>query len=203
MVHCMSIHTLGGLVGGLVGGFVAGLIGMLLGVVLGGFLGGLLARLWSHFDVVHGVLLASLFVSIFLRVPLLSLPLLSVWHGGANVPLLPAVGAVLWFLLVHGALKRESLLLSRLASRSEQRARRTRMATKALVLFSAAVSPLKWLVLAPKGVPFVRWLDPQQQPKYEETALASSLVHVATITAGILFLPASMRSTAVLHGGPC
>jgi hypothetical protein len=155
-------------------------------------------------DVVHGVLLASLFVSLFLRIPLLSLlPLHSaVWHGGASVLFLPAVGAGLWFLLVHGALQRESLLLSRLASPSEQRARRTRMATKALVLFSAAVSPLKWLVLAPKGVPFVRWLDPQQQPKYEETALASSLVHVATITAGILFLPASMRSTAVLHGGP-
>ena len=118
------------------------------------------------------------------------------------MPLLPAVGAVLWFLLVHGALQRESLLLSRLASRSEQRARRTRMAIKALVLFSAAFSLLKWSLLAPKGMPFFRWLDPQQLPKYEETALASSIVYVATITVGILFLPASMRSTAVLHGGP-
>ena len=160
-------------------------------------------------DVVHGVLLASLFVSLFLRIPLLSLPLLSVWHGGASVLFLPAVGAGLWFLLVHGALQRESLLLSRLASPSEQRARRTRVATKALVLFSVACfafspfsSSLLWSLLSLKGMPFFLWLDPQQLPNYEETALASSIVYVATITAGILFLPASMRSTAVLHGGP-
>ena len=132
------------------------------------------ARLRSHYDVVHGVLLASLFVSIFLRVPLLSVPLLSAWHGGANVPLLPAVGAVLWFLLVHGALQRESLLLFRLASRSERRARRTRMATKALVLFSAACfafSPFLSYhfrsLLALKGMPLFWWLDPQQLPKYD------------------------------------
>ena len=173
------------------------------------------ARLRSHYDVVHGVLLAFLFVSIFLRVPLLSVPLLSAcWHGGASVLLLPAVGAVLWFLLVHGALQRESLLLSRLASRSERRARRTRMATKAFVLFSVALfafspflSNIFRSLLATKGMPFFRWLDPQH---LQQTALASSIVNVlferivnvATITVGILFLPASMRSTAVLHGGP-
>ena len=52
------------------------------------------AWLRSHYDVVHGVLLAFLFVSIFLRVPLLSVPLLSAcWHGGASVLLLPARSA--------------------------------------------------------------------------------------------------------------
>ena len=90
------------------------------------------------------------------------------------------------------------------------------MATKACVLFSVACcafSPFLsnifrslMLSLAPKGMPFFRWLGPQQLPKYEETALASSIMYVATVILPALvnmyILPASMRSMAVLHGGP-
>jgi len=83
------------------------------------------------------------------------------------------------------------------------------MATKALVLFSVACFALR-LFSTSRGMPFFRWLGPQQLPnasaKYEETALASSIMYVATIILPALvnmyILPASMRSTAVLHGGP-
>ena len=80
------------------------------------------------------------------------------------------------------------------------------MATKALVLCSVAT------VGAMTFHRQLRWLGPQQLPKYQwfeegsQPSLASSIMYVATIILPALvnmyILPASIRSMAVLHGGP-
>ena len=110
---------------------------------------------------------------------------------------LPAIGALLWVALVHTGLRHEAVLLSRM-SRTERRARRTALVTKAMI-FSSAVAAVNAPI---EGGGLEGASDhPTLLLGLNDTSLMPPVGRLIAVAAGagLVLLPLPLRSAFILN----